>query len=99
MAKTIIWTKKAQEERKGILQYWRNRTKSNSYSYKLNNLIREQISLVAKHPKIGLLTDFEKVRVKIIKDYLLFYEEQEHQLIILTIWDSRRNPATLKLSQ
>ncbi|WP_410493020.1 type II toxin-antitoxin system RelE/ParE family toxin [Chryseobacterium sp. Leaf201] len=31
------------------------------------------------------------VRVKIIRDYLIFYEFSESELVILSIWDGRRD--------
>ena len=92
MAKQIIWTKRAQEERKEILQFWRVRNQSTSYSKKLNGLIKKAVKLVAAHPNIGRRTDIENVRVKLVRDYLIFYEESEEQIFILSIWDNRRNP-------
>jgi toxin YoeB len=92
MAKQITWTKKAQQDRKEILHYWRVHNQSNTYSKKLNFLIKKAISLVAAHPHIGRRTDIENVRVKLVRDYLIFYEESDSEIFILTIWDNRRNP-------
>jgi len=52
MAKQIIWSLRAQNDRKEILGYWIERNKSNTYSKKLNFLFKEAVKLVAKHPKI-----------------------------------------------
>ena len=92
MAKQIIWTKRAQQDRKEILQYWRVHNQSNAYSKKLNLLIKKAIALVAAHPHIGRRTNIYNVRVKLVRDYLVFYEESESEIFILTIWDNRRNP-------
>jgi addiction module RelE/StbE family toxin len=92
MAKQITWTKRAQDDRKEILHYWWVRNQSNSYSKKLNELIKKAIKLVAAHPHIGRRTDIENVRVKLVRDYLIFYEETEEHIFILSIWDTRRNP-------
>jgi addiction module RelE/StbE family toxin len=92
MAKQIIWTKRAQEERKEILQFWRVNNQSTAYSRKLNGLIKNAIKLIAAHPHIGRSTDIENVRVKLVRDYLIFYEVSEEQIFILSIWDNRRNP-------
>ena len=92
MVKQITWTRRAQEDRKEILQYWRQRNQSNTYSSKLNGLIRKAVKLVAAHPQIGRKTDIENVRIKLVRDYLIFYEEYEEQIFILSIWDTRRNP-------
>lgn len=79
-ARKIIWTQKANLERKAILEYWIERNKSKKFSIKLNKLIISTIKQVAETPSIGRKTDLENVRVKIIRDYLLFYEFDEDYL-------------------
>src|SRR6185503_12027008 len=92
MAKRITWTYRAHRDRKEILLYWKERNQSVAYSKKLNNLIKKAVDLIAAHPKIGRKTDVKNVRVKLVRDYLIFYEHDEEQIFILSIWDSRRNP-------
>jgi toxin YoeB len=92
MVKQIIWTRRAYNDRKEILEYWRIHNQSNIYSKKLNQLFKKAITLIAAHPHIGRRTNMENVRVKLVRDYLVFYEESETEIFILTIWDSRRNP-------
>ena len=92
MSKQISWTYRAQQDRIEILHYWRLRNRSNAYSKKLNILIKKAISLIAIHPHIGRRTTIEGIRVKLVRDYLIFYEETDDQIFILSIWDSRRNP-------
>lgn len=92
MAKRIVWTENAHNERKEILLYWKNHNQSTTYSKKLNELIKKAIQLISAHPHIGRKTDVENVRVKLVRDYLLFYEETVDKIIILSIWDNRRNP-------
>lgn len=77
MARRITWTPKAQQDRKEILRYWQERNQSNTYSKKLNQLIRKAVILIAAHPHIGRRTNIENVRVKLLRDYLIFYEESE----------------------
>lgn len=92
MAKQIIWSLRADSERIEILKYWNKRNKSTVYSKKLNFLFKEAIKLISIYPKIGKQTDDNIIRVKIVKDYLIFYElTQDNQIIILTIWDSKRD--------
>lgn len=97
MARTIIWTKKARKELIEILQYWLDRNKSNTFSLRLNSLIKEQLNLVLDFPKSGRKTDIDNVYVKVIHSYLLYYELINENLYVLTIRHSRRNPKTLKL--
>ncbi len=96
MVKKVIWSLRAQEDRKQILEYWRNRNKSNTYSITLDKRFREALNIIRNYPKIGKRTDDQKARIKIVKDYLLIYEESEDSLILLTIWDSRQNPEKLR---
>lgn len=92
MAKRIIWTYRAHHDRKEILLYWKKHNRSSDYSKKLNTLIKKAIDLIAAHPNIGRKTDVNNVRVKLVRDYLIFYEYDEEQIFILSIWDSRRDP-------
>ncbi|MCE7992270.1 MAG: type II toxin-antitoxin system RelE/ParE family toxin [Roseivirga sp.] len=97
MVKRVTWTPRAQNERKEVLKYWIRRTKSKTYSQKLNLLIKQAIRLIREYPKIGKPTDIDNVRIKIVRDYLIFYELVEDELHILAFWDSRQNPEKLKL--
>lgn len=99
MAKRKInWTEKANFERKEILQYWINRNKSKRYSIKLNKLFVETIKKTAENPMIGRKTDFdENIRVKIVRDYFLFYKFDDKQLKVLSIWDGNRDDNKLEV--
>jgi toxin YoeB len=96
MVRQIIWTARAQNDRKIIFEYWNNRNKSNLYNRKLNDLIRKSLILIAKYPQIGKRTDKENVTLKVMKDYLIIYEVMPNEIIVLTIWDCRQNPEDLK---
>jgi len=95
MAKQIIWSYKAQSDRKEILQYWIKRNQSKTYSQKLHLLFQEAVKLIAQHPNIGAPTEFGQVRSKVVRDYQIFYEQIEDSIHILTIWDTRQNPEKL----
>nr|WP_236027539.1 type II toxin-antitoxin system RelE/ParE family toxin [Gelidibacter pelagius] len=46
---------------------------------------------------MGKPTDIKNVRSKIVRDYLMIYEvNDKDQLLILTIWDSRQSPRRLE---
>jgi len=96
MAKKVIWTLKAQQDRKAIFRYWEDRNKSNKYNIKLNKLFEEAVILVANYPKIGKRTNYPNVRIKIVRDYLIYFKESEEEIYILTIFSSHQNPANLK---
>ncbi len=94
MARQIIWTVSAQTERREILEYWVKRNKSKTYSIKLNKLIITALREISKNPFIGRKTEIEDVRVKIVRDYLIFYEISPKKIFVLSIWDGRRDPST-----
>jgi toxin YoeB len=96
MAKQIVWSLKAQEDRKNILSYWRQRNGSAAYSKKLHFLFKEAINIISKFPQIGRPTDHRNVRVKVVRDYLIIYEDTEKAIYILAIWDSRQDPNKLE---
>ncbi|MFV0565176.1 MAG: type II toxin-antitoxin system RelE/ParE family toxin [Flavobacteriaceae bacterium] len=97
MVGKIIWTENAKNELVEILQYWIHRNKSNLFSIKLNTLIKEQLNLILDFPEIGKASDIPNVRIKMVHDYLLYYEFINGSLYILTIRHGSRNPKTLKL--
>ena len=96
MAKKIIWSEQAINDRKKILAYWILKNHSKLYSIKLDELFREAVILLSAHPFIGKPTDIKNVRAKKVRDYFIFYQEDGNQIHILTIWDTRQNPIRLK---
>ena len=97
MARQIIWTQRAQNERKEIFKYWNNNNGSNFYSKKLNELIKQSLSIICKYPYIGRATEINHVRIKVLKEYLIIYEITDNEIIVLSLWDGRRNPEDLDL--
>jgi plasmid stabilization system protein ParE len=67
MAKQVIWSLRAQNDKKEILDYWRRRNKSDAYSKKLNELFKESIKIILDFPQIGKVTDDTKARIKIVR--------------------------------
>jgi toxin YoeB len=97
MAKRIIWSLKARDERQAILEYWHLRNGNKTYSRKIAEEFRETIQYIVEHNYIGVATDEKNVRVAVSGHYLIFYQIKEDVIEILTIWDSRRDPRNLKL--
>ena len=96
MVKRIVWTKQALDDKLKILTYWNNRNKSNIYSRNLNHVFKDTTVLIRDNPSLGRETENPKVKNIIVRDYLMFYEPTEDTIVILHIWDSRRNPEELK---
>ncbi len=95
MVKQVIWSLRAQEDRKNILNYWRQRNGSITYSKKLNYLFKEAVRIIKDFPQVGKLADQKNVRMKIVRDYFILYEDTGTTIYILTIWDSRQDSKKL----
>lgn len=91
MVEQIVWTIKAKNDLTEILQYWNNRNNSKKFSVKLTFLIFEQLNLLKEYPLIGRKTDVKNVFVKVIHNYLLYYEISQDTLYILTIQHQKQN--------
>lgn len=92
----IVWTETANIERLEILEYWISRNQSKSYSIKLNRLLNKTVRDLAEAPELGRRTKEGRARVKILLNYLLFYDFTDSELIILSIWDSRRDKSRIQ---
>ena len=97
MAKKIDWSERARKELFEILKYWTKRNKSKTYSEYLNRLLLESVEIVAELPESGKPTKFHNIRIKIVRDYLVYYRIDVEYIEVITIWDSRRNPKKFKL--
>ena len=96
MVKKIVWSRRALIERFQILEYWMKRNKSSKFSEKLDKLFLQKIELLSLHPFIGKKTTSKSVRVKIARDYLIFYEILDTEIHILSIKDGRLHPTKSK---
>jgi toxin YoeB len=96
MAKRIIWSERAKADKRRILTYWRRRNKSNVYPKKLNRIFKESILAIGSSPFSGKRTNYTNAKVKIVRDYKVFYDETETTIEILTIWDTRQDPDKLE---
>ncbi len=97
MAKRVIWTNTAKKARRAILEYWITHNRSKTYSKKLSVLLREKINLIESKNYIGKPTNFDDVRATliIISHLTIFYKININEIIIVGIWDNRRNPEDL----
>jgi plasmid stabilization system protein ParE len=90
--KAIVWTSRASEELNNILEFSINRNKSTSYAEQLLDLIDKNLLLVQKFPEIGRITEDQRSRILVIKEFLLIYEISGSKIIILSFWDGKQNP-------
>jgi toxin YoeB len=95
MARKIEWTIEGRESKLEILKYWNNRNQSNSYSKKLNKLFTDSLKAIVKYPQIGKTTEEPDIKYITVRAYHIFYRELPGSILILLIWDSRRDPDSL----
>lgn len=93
----IIWSQRAKIKLFNILDFYKTRNKSTSYSQKLYREFNQQLSLIDSQPEMGINTDFGGIRGLIIEHFILYYEVTKEYIIVHTLWDSRQNPDKLKI--
>ncbi|GEO04568.1 hypothetical protein AAE02nite_22320 [Adhaeribacter aerolatus] len=94
--KRIVWTKEARLDFKATLQFYNERDESSDYSRKLANEIFQIIEKLQDNFFLGRQTSDADIRVLVKGTFSIFYEIKEEEILILVIWDTRRNPDELK---
>ncbi len=88
----IEWSVEARLDLLDILGFYIEKNKSFSYSNKLHTKINRSLSLIAQNPLIGLKTEIESVRALITGFYQIIYEIHDQTIVVVMIWDCRRDP-------
>jgi len=96
MAKrNVVWTRTADLQFIGILEYWSKRNKSTAYSKKLIQLVAQRTNQIAKSPFAYKATNFKDTRVASLGNFSIFYKVTDKQVIITAFWDNRQDPNML----
>jgi len=88
----IEWSVEARLDLLDILEFYIVRNKSAAYSNKLNTKIVRSIKLIGQNPIIGIKTEIDSVRALITGDYQIIYEIHDQLVVVVMIWDCRRDP-------
>ncbi|PQJ72497.1 type II toxin-antitoxin system RelE/ParE family toxin [Polaribacter butkevichii] len=92
MAKrNIVWTRTADIQFVGILEYWVKKNKSNRFSKKLLKLVTERTSQISENPFIYKSTDFKDVRIASLRNFSIYYKVTDEQILVTAFWDNRQN--------
>jgi plasmid stabilization system protein ParE len=97
MVKRIIWSANALSDRIEILDYWYQRIGNKNYSRKLDKSLKNLIRHLVKFPEMGRKLENRDERFLVKDAYQIFYAVIGDKVVILHIWDSRRNPDDLNL--
>ena len=92
MAKRIEWTETGIRDRYSIYNFWLQKTKNSVYSEKLEALFKNSALVIAEYPELGVPTNVPSLRVKIVKEFKLFYMVTDERIKMIRDWDSRRDP-------
>lgn len=96
MAKrNVVWTRTADLQFIGILEYWVKKNKSSTYSKKLVKLVSERTKQIAEKPLIYKATDFKDIRVASLGNFSIYYKFSDEQIIVTSFWDNRQDPKQL----
>ncbi len=94
----IEWSIEARSDLLDMLEFYYQRNGNANYSRKLNSKINKSISLITQNPFLGKKTDISSVRAIVTGDYQIIYEVLEQTLLIVMVWDCRRNPENKTIS-
>ncbi|HKL40579.1 MAG TPA: type II toxin-antitoxin system RelE/ParE family toxin [Cryomorphaceae bacterium] len=96
MAKrAVVWTRTADIQFVGILQFWVEKNKSNSYSKKLMGLVSDRTEQIAKNPFLYKSADFKDTRVASLGHFSIYYRVFDNRIIVTAFWDNRQDPKKL----
>jgi plasmid stabilization system protein ParE len=95
----VEWSIEAKLELIDILDFYINRNNSITYSYKLNKKINKSIQLLRRNPFLGIPTEYDSVRALITGDYQIIYEVFDQLILVIMIWDCRRDPEDKRIDQ
>lgn len=88
----IEWSLEARLDFIDILEYYIKRNGNSVYSRKLYTTINKIIRLLSNNPYLGKKTDDASIRALITGDYQIIYEIYDKKILIIMIWDCRRDP-------
>ena len=95
MAKRLIWSVRAKSDLIAILIFWNENNQSDHYSKKLTKRINDLLLVICENNFLGKPTTTNNVRITICDSYLIIYEILDSAILVLTIFDGRRDPHKL----
>ena len=93
--RTVRWTRTADIQFVGILEYWAKRNKSNTYSKKLIKTVAARTGQIAAKPYIYKKADYPNTRVTSLGNYSICYKITGEEIIVSAFWDNRQDPKKL----
>ncbi len=91
MVRSVRWSPEAERDLSQILNFYFNKVNARKYARKLNNIIEAEIQVIHSYPQIGKESNVQNIRVKTVGNYQIIYEITDLEILILRLWDSRRD--------
>jgi plasmid stabilization system protein ParE len=95
----IEWSLEARLDLIDILDFYIELNGTNTYSIKLHSKIKRGIKLLSNNPYLGIPTEFDSIRAFVTGDYQVIYEMFDQLILVIMIWDCRRDPANKIIDQ
>ena len=89
--KQIIWSKRANAELVGVLEFFNERNGNSNYSLKILIEVEDLLNALSKNELIGRLSSDKRARVIVMGTYLIFYDITEERIEIVSFWDNRQD--------
>jgi len=93
--RAVKWTRTADIQYVGVLEYWVKRNKSATYSRKLIRIVAARTNQIAETPFIYPKTNFKDTWVASLGNFSIFYKVTDDEIIITAFWDNRQDPKKL----
>jgi plasmid stabilization system protein ParE len=84
---------RALKEYKEALHFYTQRNGNPQFAQMIQNAVKRQLNILQAFPEIGHKCAKDKVRILNVVGHGIFYEVENEQILILSFWDFRRNPA------
>ena len=91
----VVWTRTADLQFVGILDYWVKRNKSPYFSKRLISVVSQRIKQIAENPFLYKSISSENIRTTSIGNYSIYYKITDKLIIIMAFWDDRQDPDKL----
>lgn len=95
--KPVKWSVRARKEWREILIFYRKRNGNSEYGRKLQKQVDAILTYVKQDEEYGQATEIPNVRSITFAPFELCYKITADKIIVVTIWDARRNPEDLKI--
>jgi plasmid stabilization system protein ParE len=97
MAKRVTWTPQAKIDRFEILEYYYKAGTPKKSLRNIDSQIKDMVKYLSEFPQLGKQFGSHNERIIYKSYYSIIYKIINEAILILQVWDTRRNPEDLKL--